>query len=161
MRPATRRQATHTLKVDETAPTIAINTIAGDDILNAVESHSALAISGTTSGVEDGQHVTVTLNGHTYDAVVASGAWTATVAAADLAHAVLPDGSYPVTANVLDAAGNPAPQATHTLKVDETAPTIAINTIAGDDILNAVETHTAHAISRTTAAVENRQPACV
>src|SRR6266852_4893038 len=109
MRPATRRQATHTLKVDETAPTIAINTIAGDDILNAVESHSALAISGTTSGVEDGQHVTVTLNGHTYDAVVASGAWTATVAAADLAHAVLPDGSYPVTANVLDAAGNPAP----------------------------------------------------
>jgi Ca2+-binding RTX toxin-like protein len=115
-------QATHGLTVDETPPTIAIGTLDGNDVLNLAKSGSPLAISGTTTGVEDGQHVTVQLNGQAYDAVVSGNAWTATVPAADLAHAQLPDGSYQVTADVSDAAGNPAVQATHGLTVDETAP---------------------------------------
>ena len=149
--------ATKTLKVDETAPSIAINTIAGDNVLNSSEAQSNLAISGATSGVEDGQHVTVTLNNHSYDAVVASNTWTATVLASDLAHAALPDGSYTVTASVSDAAGNPATPATKTLKVDETAPSIAINTIAGDNVLNSSEAQSNLAISGATSGVEDGQ----
>ena len=51
----------------------------------------------------------------------------------------LTDGSYTVTANVSDVAGNPAPQATRALTVDETGPGIAINAIASDNIINASE----------------------
>ena len=149
--------ATQTLKVDETAPTVAINTISGNNVLNALEAQSNLAISGTTSGVEDGQHVTLTFNGHNYDAVVTSNAWTTSVPSTDLAHAVLPDGSYTVTANVSDAVGNPATAATQTLKVDETAPTVAINTLSGDNVLNALEAQSNLTISGTTSGVENGQ----
>ena len=38
----------------------------------------------------------------------------------------LADGSYTVKADVSDLAGNPATQATHSLTVDEHAPTVAI-----------------------------------
>jgi VCBS repeat-containing protein len=121
----TSATATQTFTVDETAPTVTINTLAGDNVLNALEAQADLAISGTTSGVENGQHVTVTFNGHSYDAVVASNAWTTSVAAANLAHAILPDGSYTVTANVSDAAGNPASSATQTFTVNE-APSVIL-----------------------------------
>ena len=122
----TSATATQTFTVDETAPTVTINTLAGDNVLNALEAQSNLTIGGSASGVEDGQHVTVTFNNHSYDAVVTSNAWTTTVAASALTHAMLPDGSYTVTANVSDAAGNPATSATRTMKVDETAPVIAV-----------------------------------
>ena len=149
-------QASHGLAVDEGAPSIAIDTIASDDVLNAQEAQSDLSISGTTTGVEDGQHVTVSLNGQNYDAVVNSGAWTATVPTAALAS--LTDGSnYTVTADVSDAAGNPASQASHGLAVDEGAPSIAIDTIASDDVLNAQEAQSDLSISGTTTGVENGQ----
>jgi Bacterial Ig-like domain len=119
--------ATQTFTVDETPPTLTINTIAGDGVLNALEAQSNLTIGGTTLGVENGHHVTVTLNGHSYDAAVTSNAWTAIVPKADLTHAKLADGWYTVTANVSDAAGNPATAATQTLKVDETPPTLTIS----------------------------------
>src|SRR5207302_7649060 len=57
--------------VDTTAA-ITINTIALDDVINAVEHGTTLAISGTTTGVENGATVSVTLNGHTYTGTVAS-----------------------------------------------------------------------------------------
>src|SRR6185369_2114697 len=107
-----------TVKVD-TAASITIGTIALDDVVNAAESQSALAISGTTSGVEDGQTVTVTLNGHDYTATVSGNAWTATVPAADVG-ALADGGSYTVHASVADVAGNPA-SADHDISVDESA----------------------------------------
>ena len=55
-------QATRTVAHDATAPTIAINAIAIDDNINATEAASPVAISGTTTGVENGQTVTVLLN---------------------------------------------------------------------------------------------------
>ena len=59
-----------------------------------------------------------------------------TIPAADL---VGLDPSEEITADVSDAAGNPAPQATITLTVDTIAPSIGIDAIATDDILDAVE----------------------
>ncbi|WP_271597220.1 Ig-like domain-containing protein, partial [Bradyrhizobium sp. CCBAU 45384] len=157
--PAT--QATHTLTVDETPPTIAISTISGDDRLNLAESASNLTISGTTTGVENGQTVSVVLHGHTYTGTASNNAWSVTAPAADLAHAQLPDGSYQVTANVSDQAGNPATQATHSLTVDETPPTITIDTISGDDRLNLAESASNLTISGTTTGVENGQTVSV
>ncbi|WP_416173893.1 Ig-like domain-containing protein [Enterobacter asburiae] len=132
--------------VDATAPSVTINTLAADDILNAAEAQSDLTVSGTTTA-EAGQTVTVTLNGKDYTtAAGADGSWTLIVPAADLAS--LGDGSVTVTASVSDKAGNPA-SVDHTLTVDVTVPAVTINTVAGDDVINIAEHAQAHIVSGT------------
>ncbi|MFH7926896.1 Ig-like domain-containing protein [Enterobacter roggenkampii] len=132
--------------VDTTAPTVTINTLATDDILNAAEAKSDLTVSGTSTA-EAGQTVTVSLNGKDYTTTVsAGGSWTLNVPAADLAG--LTDGSVTVTASVSDKAGNPA-SVDHNLTVDVTVPAVTINTIAGDDVINVAEHSQAHVISGT------------
>ncbi|WP_458254958.1 Ig-like domain-containing protein [Enterobacter asburiae] len=130
--------------VDATAPSVTINTLAADDILNAAEAQSDLTVSGTTTA-EAGQTVTVTLNGKDYTTTAgADGSWTLNVPAADVA--ALTDGSVTVTASVSDKAGNPA-SVDHNLTVDVTVPAVTINTVAGDDVINLVEHGQAHIIS--------------
>ncbi|HBB9694733.1 TPA: Ig-like domain-containing protein [Escherichia coli] len=137
-------QATHAYSVDATAPSVTINTIATDDILNAAEAGSALTISGTSTA-EAGQTVTVTLNGVNYSGnVQADGSWSVSVPTGDLAN--LTASSYTVNASVSDKAGNPA-SATHNLTVDLAAPVVTINTVAGDDVINATEHAQAQIIS--------------
>lgn len=137
-------QATHVYSVDATAPSVTINTIASDDILNAAEAGSALTISGTSTA-EAGQTVTVTLNGVNYSGnVQADGSWSVSVPTGDLAN--LTASSYTVNASVSDKAGNPA-SATHNLTVDLAAPVVTINTVAGDDVINATEHAQAQIIS--------------
>ncbi|HEP0935482.1 TPA: Ig-like domain-containing protein [Enterobacter roggenkampii] len=132
--------------VDATAPTVTINTLATDDILDAAEAKSDLTVSGTSTA-EAGQTVTVSLNGKDYTTTVsADGSWTLNVPAADLAG--LTDGSVTVTASVSDKAGNPA-SVDHNLTVDVTVPAVTINTIAGDDVINVAEHSQAHVISGT------------
>jgi hypothetical protein len=132
--------------VDATAPSVTINTLATDDILNAAEAQSDLTVSGTTTA-EAGQTVTVSLNGKDYTTTVsADGSWTLNVPAADLAS--LGDGSVTVTASVSDKAGNPA-SADRNLTVDVTVPAVTINTVAGDDVINLAEHSQAHIISGT------------
>ncbi|MCU6365742.1 Ig-like domain-containing protein, partial [Enterobacter quasiroggenkampii] len=132
--------------VDATAPSVTINTLATDDILNAAEARSDLTVSGTSTA-EAGQTVTVSLNGKDYTTTVsADGSWTLNVPAADLAG--LTDGSVTVTASVSDKAGNPA-SVDHNLTVDVTVPAVTINTIAGDDVINVAEHSQAHVISGT------------
>ncbi len=128
---------THPVTVDLAAVAISINTVSGDDVINAAEKSADLTLSGSTSGVEAGQTVTVTFGGKTYTATVAGdGSWTTIVPAADLS--ALRDGDASVQASVSNVNGNTA-SATHAYSVDATAPTLAINTIATDDILNAAE----------------------
>ncbi|MCG3098800.1 Ig-like domain-containing protein [Enterobacter sp. DRP3] len=130
--------------VDTTAPSVTINTLAADDILNATEVQSDLTVSGTTTA-EAGQTVTVSLNGKDYTTTVSTdGSWTLNVPAADLAG--LTDGSVTVTASVSDKAGNPA-SVDHNLAVDITAPAVTINTVAGDDVINIAEHGQAQIIS--------------
>ena len=136
--------AGHEYSVDATAPSVTINTIATDDILNATEAQSDLAISGTSTA-EAGQTLTVSLNGKDYTTTVsANGSWTLNVPAADLAG--LTDGSVTVTASVSDKAGNPA-SVDHTLTVDVTVPGVTIHTVAGDDVINAAEHNQAQIVS--------------
>jgi gamma-glutamyl-gamma-aminobutyrate hydrolase PuuD len=159
-------QATRALTVAETGPGIAINAIASDNIINASEAANAggVIISGTATdgsgtGV-NGQTVTVQILNSSntvvdsYTTTASGGTWSVDVTKAQAQG--LTDGSYTVTANVSDVAGNPAPQATRALTVDETAPSITIATIAGDNIINASE-ESAVIVSGTTSGVETGQ----
>jgi serralysin len=106
-----------------TAPTVSITAPISGGYLNDSEDASALTIAGTSSGA-DGQSVTLTVGGVTYTATVASGgAWLLSVSASDLQ--ALTEGTISLTADVSDAAGNAATQATGSYVYDITAPTFS------------------------------------
>ncbi len=95
-----------------------------------------MAISGTTTGVEDGQVLTVTLNGKDYQATVSGNAWSVAVPAADVQ--ALAEGNHSVTANVTNAVGVAAAEASKAI-IHSTAPlTITLD----DTALTAGETAT-------------------
>lgn len=113
--------------LDHVAPSLTLGLIAGDDVLNASERGGALTVTGTAAGAEDGQLVNVALKSvggaTTYaatTATVTAGAWTLTLPAGSAS--TLPNGSYSVTADVSDKAGNAATEAVRPLTVDTTAP---------------------------------------
>uniref|UniRef100_UPI002619D7D4 Ig-like domain-containing protein n=1 Tax=Halomonas sp. TaxID=1486246 RepID=UPI002619D7D4 len=136
-------------------PTIAIDTIAGDDIVNAAEHEQALGVSGTTTGLTGGEVVTVTLNGEDYTTTVkADGSWELYVGAQDVT--ALADGDHTVTATVTDAVGNTGTDQRDFSVVADAAnlPTVSIDTIAGDDIVNATEHEQALTVSGTTTNLE-------
>ncbi|WP_426413159.1 alkaline phosphatase family protein [Bradyrhizobium ganzhouense] len=120
---ATNYNPAGTLQIDTTAPTIAISTIAGNNIINATKGSQGFAISGTTTDAENGRTVTVNiLNSanaivNSYATTDSSNAWSVAVTSAQATG--LADGSYTVSANVSDAAGNPAQTATRALTVDQ------------------------------------------
>lgn len=96
--------ATHEYSVDSAAPTVTINTIASDNIINASEAAAGVTVSGTSTA-ETGQTLTVTLNGTNYQTTVqADGSWSLTLPASDLT--ALANNGYTLTASVSDLAGN-------------------------------------------------------
>jgi hypothetical protein len=124
-------EATRTIRVDETPPTIAIHTIVSnnvDNVVNANAANAGFAIAGTTTDAENGQPVTVTIvdsSGHvvdTFTTTLTNNSWSVNVSSSEAK--LLHDGSYTVTADVSDSAGNPAPPATQAITVDETPPTV-------------------------------------
>ena len=68
------------------------------------------------------------LNGKSYTGSISGGAWSVTVPVADAA--LLAESSHTITADVSDAAGNAATQATHNITVDKTPPAISGNDVA-------------------------------
>ncbi|MEE6802358.1 Ig-like domain-containing protein, partial [Escherichia coli O8:H10] len=118
--------------VDTAVPTITLNNFAGDNFVNVDEKSLSQTISGTAS--EPGRDVQVTLNGKTYYATVNSqGEWTVTVPQSDVAG--LTDGTYPLTASITDAAGNPQ-STTQTVTVDASAPLLSVDTLGVPAVLN-------------------------
>ena len=87
--------------------------------------------TGTTSGVENAQAISLTLDGHTYTGTISSGTWSVTAPAADVS--ALVDGSYNVHASVSDLAGNVA-VIDRPISVDTTAPTVSSITTSGAGI---------------------------
>ena len=125
------------LHVDTVAPTVGINLIAGDDVINASESNSPLTISGTASVSEAGRSVTVTLNGKAYYAIVGGdGSWSTIVPQADVA--ALPNTSLNVVATLTDAASNPG-QALRPISVDRDAPLLQVDAAGVPAVLNTVQ----------------------
>ena len=127
--------------VDTAAPTISIDPIAIDNIINGTEDDSPVTISGTTTGAEPGQTVSVELNGTTYTTTVQpDGSWSVDVPAIDIQAL---DPTETVTATVSDTAGNPAIPATSSVIYDPSgpsAPTVTIDEDANNDaFINAAE----------------------
>ncbi|WP_049294562.1 Ig-like domain-containing protein [Franconibacter helveticus] len=123
-------------EVDTTPPELSINPVAGDDIINALESQSDLILSGASLDLESGQPVNLTFNGVTYTTTVdGSGNWSVTVPAAALAS--LPEGVVEIILATQDAAGNPS-SLNHVITID-TELSLTFNPVAGDDIINALE----------------------
>jgi hypothetical protein len=140
----------HDVTVDLANVAISINALATDDVINAAEKGEDLVLSGTTANVEENQTVTITFGGKNYTATVdAEGKWTATVPSADLTG--LKEGDASVQVSVTNVNGNSA-SAGREYNVDTTAPSVTINTIATDDILNATEAQSDLAISGTSTA---------
>ncbi|HAM3214320.1 TPA: Ig-like domain-containing protein, partial [Escherichia coli] len=132
------------LTVDTQPPTLAINTIAQDNIISAAEHNASLVLSGT-SNAEAGQTVTLTVNGKGHTATVGSdGTWQVTLPATEVQ--ALAEGNYAVNASVSDRAGNTTSHSAN-FTVDTSAPVVSVNTVAGDDILNNAEQAVAQIIS--------------
>ena len=107
-------------------PMVGNSTVNTANTLNASGASTGFAINGMTSGVDNGQTVTVTIvNGsgvavETFTTTVANNAWSVNVSPTNAR--ALSDGSYTVTANVSNAAGTAAPPASQNLTVDQTSP---------------------------------------
>ena len=120
--------ASRTIRVDETPPTIAIDTIVRSNVVNANAASAGFAIAGTVSDAENGQPVTVKIvdgSGQvvdTFTTMLTNNTWSVNVSSTEAK--LLHDGSYTVTADVSDTAGNPAPETTQAITVDETPPRV-------------------------------------
>ena len=141
--------ASQTLSVDTQPPVVSVDTVAQDNLINAVEHNQPLVVSGKTNAAA-GQLVSVMVGDKLYTTTVSGdGRWALEIPAADLA--ALSQGALVVTAAVSDGAGNKG-EATRDLLVDTLAPTITINTVANDDMINVAEQQATQTISGTTTA---------
>ncbi|KHN62690.1 BapA/Bap/LapF family prefix-like domain-containing protein, partial [Pantoea stewartii] len=117
------------------APTLTVNPFAGDNVLDNTEKASDQTLSGTTTNVEAGQTVTVTLGGQTYTTTVGTdGSWSVTVPAAALQ--ALAAGTATIAVTVSNAAGTAATQ-TQAITVEAPVtspgdPTVTLAPFAGD-----------------------------
>ena len=148
--------------VDRTATISAIATSAFSwgSHLNATEDNSDGTVTVTTSGVENSQDVTITLNGQAYTGSVSSNSATVTITASAL-QALTDGNTYSLTADVSDVAGNAAAQVTSaSFTVDTTLPTInaiATSAFSWGSHLNATEDNSDGTVTVTTGGVENSQ----
>ncbi|PLR51578.1 Ig-like domain-containing protein [Chimaeribacter arupi] len=125
------------LTVDSSLPSLTMNPFVGDYVLSDLEALRPQTLSGTTTGIEAGQTVTLTLNYKTYSATVAAdGSFTTTVPAADLL--ALYNGEEQITAVATNLTGQ-VTRSIETLTVDYTAQKLLVNPVAGDDYINSEE----------------------
>lgn len=126
-----------TVTVSTAEASITLATTAGDNVINASEQSAGFTLSGSSQHLAKGTDVSVTLNGKTYTAEVgANGAWSVKVPAADAQ--ALGDGTWTVNVSGKDAAGNTV-SGSQTIGVDTAAPTLSVDTLAQDNIINAAE----------------------
>ncbi|MCS5452783.1 hypothetical protein NX785_23820, partial [Enterobacter huaxiensis] len=91
-------------------------------------------------------------NGKNYTATTAAdGSWSLTVPAADLAG--LGQANYTLNATATNGVGNSVSN-TANLLVDTALPTVTINTVAGDNVINAAEVAAGQTLSGTVANAE-------
>ncbi|WP_170415389.1 Ig-like domain-containing protein [Ruegeria atlantica] len=147
--------ATASVPVDLTGPSVAISPLSVGSALNAVEVVSDLTVSGITGNVEDGQQVTVVLDGQSYSGIVSGGNWSVNIPASDLG--ALADGdSFTITADVSNADGVAASQANTSVSKDVTAPSLSIDSFSDGAVMNAAERGTDLTISGATDAEDGQ-----
>jgi len=108
------------------------------NIINQSEVAAGFTISGTATAGSmpvNGQTATITIVDssnvvkYTYTTIVANGAWSVNVPAAQAQ--ALADGTYSIKATVSDTTGNTATTATQTITVDTVPPSVAITSSGG------------------------------
>ena len=128
---------TREITIDANLPGLRVDTVAGDDVINSLEHSQALVITGSSTGLTAGTALTVVINNVTYAAtVLADGTWNLGVPAADVSN--WPAGTVDITVSGTNSAGTTS-TITHPVTVDLAAVAITINTLSGDDVINAVE----------------------
>ncbi len=143
------------IKLDQTGPTLTLNTVGGNGVVDAVEA-PALVISGTSSDPGTTVNVSVTdgTNTVTGSAVVTAGG---TFATTGLNVSSLNDGTITVTLTSSDLNGNPAAPVMGTATKDASPPPIQITTpIAGNGIVNLSE---ANPFAFTITGIDTSSPA--
>ncbi|MFE8423990.1 choice-of-anchor L domain-containing protein, partial [Tenacibaculum sp. ZH5_bin.1] len=127
---------------------LTINDITADNIVNASEAGSTIAVTGTVGGdFNTGDTVTLTINGNSYTGTVdGSGNYSINVPGSDLAA----DADTTVEASFLSYA-TCSTNTTHAYNVDTTAPvpTISVDNITADNIVNASEAGSTIAVTGT------------
>ncbi|WP_157092052.1 retention module-containing protein, partial [Buttiauxella gaviniae] len=123
---------------------VLIQTVAGDNVVNAAESRMPTMISGVVSGdAQAGDHVVVSVNGHEYRGDVVADANGQLRYEVPVPTAALNEGSNDVQVMVtsLDASGNTAIAVEHQNVVLDTQAhnALTIETVAGDNTVNASE----------------------
>ena len=141
---ATRPYGVDTVPPNTTGIQLTIDNVTSDNILNAAESKADVTLTGKLTNVPAdavSKEVLVNVNGKDYVATVTGDTWTVQVPGSELAKDTGPD--VKATATFKDAAGNiSAPvNADKPYTVDTTTNTlsVAIEVIAGDDVLNKAE----------------------
>ncbi|WP_299731040.1 Ig-like domain-containing protein [uncultured Endozoicomonas sp.] len=124
-------------KTDNTAPTITDVTFSFGTTLNAAEAAAESSAQVTTSGVENGESVTLNVNGNGYTGSVENNVTTITLPAS--AWDNLADGSVDYTVNVSDVAGNGAGVNTGSFEFNTTTPTLTSDGFNFGSELNATE----------------------
>ena len=140
-------------RIDANSPAISSLLIAADNVVNSSDDLSAIPISGSTTGVEAGQELTLFI-GDNFTASTTVGADSSFSTTINLA--TFADGAYVVTATTADLAGNPA-EFTSSLSIDTVVPSIDSFVIAEDNQVNAAEATAAVAASGAVSGVESGQ----
>ncbi|WP_342753900.1 Ig-like domain-containing protein [Pantoea sp. MBD-2R] len=125
--------ATTTFIADARAPSVFLNNVSGDNLIDAGEINEPLVISGTGDA---GAALTVTFNGESWNSTIGEGGqWQFTVPASTIQ--TLAEGSYVVEARVSDEAGNSYSTGKSVqVYAADTLPELTINPISGDDAVN-------------------------
>ena len=130
-----------TIDTGAPAPTLSIDSVTTDDVLNAAEAGQAIAITGTVGGdFSTGDTVTLSVNGTDFTGTVdAAGKFSIDVPGSDLK--ADPNTQIDGSVTTTDAAGNTATAtATHGYAVDtQISASITLDPITPDDVINAAE----------------------
>ncbi|WP_269714002.1 Ig-like domain-containing protein [Caulobacter sp. NIBR2454] len=128
--------ATRNFTVDTVVPTApVINTIAGDNVINAAEAAGTVTITGTT---EAGSTVEINRGGNFQPTTVTGTTWSYTLAAGD--YAAMGQGARAIFVVATDANGNQSTNTSQAITIDTVVPTTpTINAVATDDIISVGE----------------------
>lgn len=136
------------INVDTVAPTLQLTPFT-DGVLGGEQASTTQILRGSTGVAEEGQTVTITLNGKTYTATVGTdGSWQAAIPSADLL--ALQNGQqYVLSVSITDLAGNTTTSETR-FTVNFDRPVLAVDDFTGDNVLNGAELATDQILSGTT-----------
>ncbi|MBS7815736.1 tandem-95 repeat protein, partial [Wohlfahrtiimonas chitiniclastica] len=113
--------------IDVTKPEITIESIAGDQVITQLEKKDGFTVKGSTKGAEEGNTVTILVEGKSYTTTVGKdGKWS--IDLPKEATQDLTDGkTYTITASVTDKAGNQSSEANSKATVNA-APIVTTQT---------------------------------